>query len=241
MPTNVFYNNFGASMEQRLYEDIVIESIRAYGIDLYYLPRDIHNFDKIYEADDISTFEQAIQVEMYVRSYEGFQGDGNLMSKFGLEIRDQVIFTVATRVFEDEVQRAAGIPRPRESDLIYYPLDKKVFQIMYVEKKVFHYPIGMLPVYDLHCELFEYSHEDFNTSIEEIDSIESNLSLNELDYALQTEDGYPLFTEDGQVLTIEEFDETKKDLIQDNSIITQQGGDVIDWSETNPFAEEFKQ
>ena len=103
MPTNVFYNNFGASMEQRLYEDLVIESIRAYGIDLYYLPRDIHNFDKIYEADDISTFEQAIQVEMYVRSYEGFQGDGNVMSKFGLEIRDQVIFTVATRVFEDEV------------------------------------------------------------------------------------------------------------------------------------------
>jgi hypothetical protein len=240
MPTNQFYNNFGASMEQRLYEDIVIESIRGFGIDLYYLPRDIHNFDKIYEADDISTFDEAIQIEMYVRSYEGFQGDGNLMSKFGLEIRDQVIFTCASRVFHDEVETVAGLLRPRESDLIYYPLDKKLFTITYVEKKVFHYPIGMLPVFDLHCELIEYSHEEIDTGIDEIDSIVDKLSLNELDYALLAEDGTPLYNEDGTLLLTEKFDVSSKDFLQDNSVLNQAANGILDWSESNPFSEEFK-
>ena len=227
-------------MEQRLYEDIVIESIRGFGIDLFYLPRDIHNFDKIYEADDISTFEQAIQVEMYVRSYEGFQGDGNLMSKFGLEIRDQVIFTCASRVFHDEVETVAGLLRPRESDLIYYPLDKKLFTITYVEKKVFHYPIGMLPVYDLHCELIEYSSEEINTGIDDIDSIVKNLSLNELDYALLGEDGNPLFAEDGTLILGETYNVSSKDFLQDNTIFNQLANTNFDWSENNPFSEEFK-
>lgn len=227
-------------MEQKLHEDLIIEAIRAFGIDAYYLPRHRNNFDDIYGADDISTFDEAYQVELYVRSYEAFQGDGNLMSKFGLEIRDQVIFTVATRVFEDEVQKPTGLLRPRENDLIYYTLDKKLFTVTYVEKKMFHYPLGVLPVYDLHCELFEYSHEHVDTGIEEIDRIEIDLSINQLNYAIQDENGNALYTEDGKVITNEEFDQTTIDPGQDNITVKTQGDPILDWSEKNPFSEEFK-
>lgn len=240
MPTNVFYNNYHASNEQKLFEDLIIESIRAFGIDLYYLPRTVQNLDPLYGADDISKYENAVQIEMYVRSYEAFQGDGNLMTKFGLEIRDQVIFTCSQRVFADEVQRQTKILRPRESDLIYYPLDKKLFKIMYVEKKVFHYPIGILPVWDLHCELMEYSHEQIDTGLDDIDQIEDDLSLNELNYALRTAEGDVIYTEEGDVLTTEEFDSDKIDLGQDNQHIDNSGDNILDWTQTNPFSEEFK-
>lgn len=240
MPTNVFYNNFNASMEQRLYEDLIIESIRAFGIDLYYLPRTLQNLDPLYGADDISKYEQAIQMEFYVRSYEAFQGDGNLMTKFGLEIRDQVIFTCSQRVFADEIQRVTKILRPNEGDLIWYSLDKKLFKVMYVEKKMFHYPIGILPVWDLHCELMEYSHEQLDTGIDEIDQIEDDLSLNELNYAILTESGEPLYTEDGRLLTVEEFNPSEHDLAQDNQHIDSAGHDILDWTIVNPFSEEFK-
>lgn len=239
MPTSVFFNNFGASNEQTLVEDLVIESIKIYGIDLWYVPRTQHNTDPLYQADDVSTFESAIQIEMYVRTYDQFQGDGNLMSKFGLEIRDQVVFAVSQRVFGDEVNKVLNFKRPREGDLIYYPLDKKLFEIKYVEKKVFHYPMGMLPTWDLHCELFEYSHEDFNTGIDEIDDIEEELSGNANQWALLTEDNKLLYTEDSNPIIRETYDPDGINPSQDNTNISTDREDLIDFSELNPFSEEF--
>ena len=238
-PTSVFFNNFGASNEQNLLEDLVIESIRIFGIDLYYVKRDLQNYDNLYGADDVSKFTQAIQVEMYVRNYEQFEGDGNLMSKFGLEIRDQVTFTIATRVFENEINKVIGESVPKQGNLIYYPLDKKLFEIKYVERKVFHYPLGMLPVFDLHCELFEYSAENFDTGITEIDSIEGSLSINAFDYAVLTEEGLPMYTEDNNPIVRETYDIQTILPGTNNTDLSTNGAVIIDFTEINPFSEEF--
>ena len=101
---------------------------------MYYIPRKLNNYDPVYGADDQSSYEQAIMIEMYIKSINGFSGDGSFLSKFGLEIRDQVVFSVAQRIFSEEVGTVTTQVRPNEGDLIYFPLNNKCFQIKFVNK-----------------------------------------------------------------------------------------------------------
>ena len=106
---------------------------------------------------------------MYIRSVDGFEGDGEFLSKFGVEVRDQITFSVALRVFENEVGSVLRRDRPSESDLIFFPFTKALYTIKYVNKKPIFYQMGALQMYDVVCELFEYSNEIFNTGIDIID------------------------------------------------------------------------
>jgi hypothetical protein len=101
---------------------------------MYYIPRKLNNYDNVYGADDQSSYENAYMMEMYIKSVDGFSGDGAFMSKFGLEIRDRVIFSMAQRIFNEDVGTFTAQTRPNEGDLIYFPLNKKCFQIKYVNK-----------------------------------------------------------------------------------------------------------
>ena len=103
MATNFFFNNFQSSQEQLLLENLIIEAIRQYGQDMYYIPRKLNNYDSVYGADDQSSYENAYSIELYIKSIDGFSGDGDFMSKFGVEIRNQVIFSVAQRRFNEEI------------------------------------------------------------------------------------------------------------------------------------------
>ena len=237
MATNFYFNNFQNSGEQRLLEDLIIESIKIYGEDMFYLPRTLGNFDAVYGTDDSSSYNEAILVELYIKNVDGFGGDGNFMSKFGLEIRDQVTFTIAKRVFDEEIGAAHSFLRPREGDAIYFPLNRKVFQIKYVDNKPIYYQLGALQVYDLTCELFEYSGEKFNTGIAEIDSIQTNISLNVLDYTLKTEDGFALTTEDGDYLVNELYDLNSIDPTADNEQIQTESDMFLDFTVKDPFSE----
>jgi hypothetical protein len=237
MATSVFFNNYNAASEQFLLEDLIVESIQIYGIDFYYLPRTLNNLDPLYLQDDISTYERAFQIEMYVKNYEGFEGDGSFMSQFGLEIRDRMTFTISKRVFDNKIGHELSIIRPRESDLIFYPLNQKLFQIKYVENKPIHYPLGSLPSYDLFCELYEYSNERFITGIDEIDIIQKTLSTNVYDYALLNDEGKVLMTDDGRVIVTNKYQENVIDPIADNITIGEEAADIIDFTETNPFGE----
>lgn len=237
MATNFFFNNFESSQEQLLLENLIIESIKIYGEDMYYLPRTINKKDELYGTDDISSYDSAILVELYIKNVDGFGGDGNFMSKFGLEIRDQVTFTIAKRVFDEEVDLTNTFLRPREGDCIYFPLNKKIFQIKYVNNKPIYYPLGALQVYDLTCELFEYSSEQFNTGIPEIDDIQDKLSLNIFDYGILTQDNYVLATEDGNYLVLETFDIETIDPFSDNDNIQLESDGILDFTETDPFSE----
>jgi len=178
MATNPYFNNFNSFSEQGLIEDLVIESIRMYGHDCYYCPRTIVDKDTTFGEDTLSTYNNAYFVEMYIRNVEGFEGEGDFLSKFGLQIRDSVTFTIANRVFNTEIGRNETIDRPQEGDLIYFPLNQKVFVITFVEHEPVFYQMGDLQMYDLRCELFEYSNGKLNTGISTIDDLEDEWSIN---------------------------------------------------------------
>jgi hypothetical protein len=235
--TNFYFNNFQNSQEQTLLENLIIESIKIYGEDMYYLPRTLNNKDELYGTDDNSSYDEAILVELYIKNVDGFGGDGSFMSKFGLEIRDQVTFTIAKRVFEDEIGIARDFIRPREGDCIYFPLNRKIFQIKYVDDKPIYYPLGALQMYDLTCELFEYSGEQFNTGIPEIDDIQDKLSLNIYDYGILTQDNFMLATENGDYLVMETFKIEEIDPFSDNENIENDALEFLDFSERDPFSE----
>ncbi len=103
MATNKYFNNFAYAREQDLVEDLTIESIKMYGQDMKYLPRTKVNTDHLYGEDDLSTFDEGIDIEMYIKNVEGFEGEGDLLSRFGLEIRDSVTFTVARKRFDQAI------------------------------------------------------------------------------------------------------------------------------------------
>jgi hypothetical protein len=173
MATNSYFRNFDAKNEQELLHSLVTESIQVYGHDVSYIPRTLINEDTILGEDSISEFKDAHSVEMYIKSVDGFEGEGDLISKFGLEVRDQIVFSLARRAWE-------GLdltPRPNEGDLIHFSLTNRLFQIMFVEDETPFYQNGALPVFDLTCELFTYSDESLDTGIDTIDEIERQQSF----------------------------------------------------------------
>lgn len=235
---NAYFDEVAGSSEQDLLQDLNVEAIQVHGEDMYYIPRTRNNPDRILGADDVSSFDAAYPIEMYLTSWEGFQGDQVFMSKFGLEIRDRVIFTVAKRTFQELVGLNAEISRPREGDLVYFPLNGKSFQIMFVDYKPFFYQLGDLQTYNLICELYEYSSETLNTGIPEIDSLQLTKSLNVLDWGVKDELGNYLTDENGDFLTLPGYDIQAIDTgAADNDAIETSGDDIIDFSEENPFSE----
>jgi hypothetical protein len=217
MATNVFFRNYDHFNTQNLIDDLVIESIRMYGIDLYYLTRQLESVDEILNEDDLSIFNRAYQMEMYVKSVDGFGSEGDFLSKFGLTIRDQVTFTVAFRTFERYVTRKdTSKMRPNEGDLIFFPLNNKFFKIMHVEHESVFYQTGALQVYDLKCELFEYSNERFQTGVEVIDTFYD-------------------FINTESISSLEGL--RAVDPIAKNIFFEEEADDILDFSETDPFSE----
>ena len=174
MATNQYFKNKVRS-EQQLYEDLVIEALQMYGQDVYYIPREIVNKDRIFLDDVPSRFSNAYKIEMYIENTEGFEGEGDLMSKFGIEVRDQATFIISLRSWERFISLDSNLAtglRPNEGDLIYFPLSGSMFEIKFVEHENPFYQVGKLFVFKLQCELFEYSGEDFDTGNINIDLIE---------------------------------------------------------------------
>ena len=174
MTTSVYFNHFENTPEQNLHQDLIIEAIKNYGIDVYYLPRKYVNEDLLYGEDTISEFNQAHLIEMYVKSVDGFEGEGDFVSRFGLEIRDQVVFSVARRRFDN--LDITEQDRPLEGDVIFFPLNKKLYEIRFVEHESMFYQFGKLPIFDLTCELFQYDDQRIDTGIDAIDEIEDELA-----------------------------------------------------------------
>lgn len=174
MPTNVFFNH-AVQTEQHLYEDLVVEALRMYGHNVFYLPREVIEEDSILNEDVQSKFGDSYQVEMYIENTDGFEGEGDLMSKFGVQIRDQATFIISLRTWERFISLDDNLAtsfRPNEGDLIYFPLSGSMFEIKFVEHEDPFYQVGKLFVFKMTCELFEYSQEDFDTGIGDIDIIE---------------------------------------------------------------------
>jgi hypothetical protein len=176
MARNLYFSEKVRS-EMDLYSDLVIEALKIYGQDVYYLPRDLVNEDVLLGDDVTSRFPTSHKIEMYIENVEGFDGEGDLFTRFGVEIRDEATFVVARTRFATQVQRPDNdiqTSRPTEGDLIYLPLTNKMFEINHVEHEQPFYQIENLPVYKMRCTLFEYTGEDFDTGVDDIQAIEKD-------------------------------------------------------------------
>ena len=170
MARNPYFREYTG--EQDLAEDLTIEIIKTMGKDMVYIPRTLVNEDKLFGEDTISKFDDGYELEMYVASVDGFEGEGDIISRFGLEIRDRMSLVVSKKRFQNEVGVYEDITRPREGDLIYFPLSKTLFEINFVEHENPFYQHGKLYTYVLSCEVFTYSQEEIDTGYNEIDTVE---------------------------------------------------------------------
>ena len=246
MPTNFYFQSgltSGTTNEQRLIEDLIIESLKIYGQDIYYLPRTLVATDDIFDEDTLSQFNQAYPLEMYIQNVDGFEGQGELFTKFGIEIRDQATFVLSKRRWEQMVQTSGGEfsleARPSEGDLLFFPLTGSMLEIKMVEFQNPFYQLSKINVFNLQCETFEYSSEVINTGIAVIDNIYAEQNIDMFLYQFLLEDGTLLFQEDGASIILEDYALTKSTERTDNTdfILENEAGDIIDFSEINPFGE----
>lgn len=239
MSTSFFFNNFQASQEQLLLENLIIESIKIYGHDTYYIPRKLNNYDDVYGADDQSSYEIAYPVEMYIKSIDGFGGDQEFLSKFGVEIRNQIVFSISRRIFSEEVGEYTTQVRPNEGDVIWFPLNQRAFIVRFVNKYEMFYQLGALQTWEMTCEVFEYSGEQFTTGIPEIDAIQRKNDTNILDWTIrqESETFIPILTEDGDYLVLEKFSLEQISPSSDNDEIQKESDMFIDFSSIDPFSE----
>jgi hypothetical protein len=170
MATNPYFKDY--SGEQRLLNDLTIETIKAMGRDFIYLPREYLNIDMVFGEDPKSSFKNGYSLEMYVLETLKFGGNRDIITKFGIAITDRLTMQFAkTRFFDEVTSKQSEITRPREGDLIYYPLSGSIFEINFVEDEQPFYQFGTLTTFTVTCELFTYSHEEMDTGIPEIDDV----------------------------------------------------------------------
>jgi hypothetical protein len=189
MATSVYFDK-GTNTEQTLYENLIIEQLKVFGHDVYYLPRTLVKEDTLFGEDVLSKFDDSYGIEMYMMEADGYGGDKELIAKFGLEIRDEATFIVSRSRWEDIISVDSNLiisSRPNEGDLIYFPRVKKLFQIDFVDHDDPFYQVDNLPVYKMSCSLFEYSSEVLDTGIPEVDTIEDTTSLDALFYQFTLE------------------------------------------------------
>ena len=189
MSTSVYFSR-GTQSEQWLYEDLLIEAIQIRGHEVMYLPRTLVNEDDLFGEDTLSKFNDAYSIEMWLENNEGFDGDKEILTRFGLEVRNEVTFVIARRRWEDTIALDANLivnTRPNEGDLIWHPTIKQMYEISFVDHDDPFYEIKNLPVYKLYCRTYEYSQERFDTDITDIDTIEDDKSTDAYFYQISGE------------------------------------------------------
>src|SRR5210317_220130 len=195
MATNHYFqggNGIGSTSEKRLHEDLIIESLKIFGFDVYYLPRTLVNRDLILGEDTLSKFDDSYLIETYMETTEGFAGQQELINKFGLEIREDTTFVISKRRFNEQVDSFHTLiadGRPNEGDIIYMPLMNSFFEIQFVEDQEPFFQLGQLPVYKLRVTRWEYSSERLNTGVTDIDSAETQYSVDQMAHQVSLEDG----------------------------------------------------
>jgi hypothetical protein len=175
MPRNSYFSQ-GSKSEQNLYADVIIEALKIYGHDVYYLPRKILNLDGVFNEATVSEFASSYVIEAYIENLDSFEGEGDLYTKFGYELRDQATLVISNRRWQQMIGRFledTSKVRPSEGDIIYFPMVNTLFEITFVEEESPFYQLQNLPVFKLKIEAFEYGNESIDTSVEAIDAFES--------------------------------------------------------------------
>ena len=252
MARNRFFNQYTpVKQEQSLVEDLIIESIKIYGIDGYYLPRTHVNLDKIYGEDASMLFDDALEMELYVKSFDGFMGQEDFMAKFGLQVDESVTFVISQKRFTQSLKTSIiteysynmltedgdellsnrndvseydydAIIRPREGDLIWIPMFESMYEIKFTQNIENFFQLGKLYTYELRCDRLEYSSERINTDITEIDANEDQYSLSTTNREkLLDEDNFLFLLEDGTFIINEADVVVLAEISADNEEIGQ--------------------
>ena len=182
MALNPFFLQ-GTSSEQRLAQDLINEHLKIYGVEVTYIPRKFIGNDNIFNEIQSSKFDDNFAIEAYVNNFDGYGGAGDVLTKFGMSLKDEVILTISKERFEDfispfmsanndgtDTSEITLATRPREGDLVFFPLGQRLFEVKFVEHEDPFYQLGKNYVYQLKCELFEYEDEVIDTSIDAIDT-----------------------------------------------------------------------
>ena len=214
MKSSYFKDNSG---EQNLVEDLSIESIKINGRDMVYIPRQLLDEDKLFGEDTSAKFSKGYEFEMYIQSVNGFEGDGDILSKFGISINDRMNLVIARKRFEQEVTTyQPSIIRPREGDIIYFPLSRTLFEINFVEHENPFYQIGKNYTFILICETFTYNQETMDTGFGEIDTLDDIAGIS----------GDIVIPKAATGVTL-----------GDNDDLQNFGADIFDFTDTDPFSE----
>ena len=258
MPVNHYFqggNGIGSTEEKKLYENLIIEGLKIYGHDVYYLPRTLVNRDLILGEDVASKFNAAYLAEMYFDTTEGFAGEQEIINKFGLEIREDTSFTISKRRWNDLVDDPGTMivsGRPNEGDIIYMPLMNSFFEIQFVEDQEPFFQLGNLPVFKLRVTRREYSSERLDTGVASVDAAEDKYTLDQLNHqvSLENEDGALLLENDSvdnesNYFLLETYNIQTQSPYADNLDLDSEAGfdtsstadDILDFTERNPFGD----
>ena len=252
MARNRHFNQYTpVKQEQSLVEDLIIESIKIYGVDGYYLPRTHVNLDKIYGEDASMLFDDALEMEFYIKSFDGFMGQEDFLAKFGLQIDESVTFAISQKRFTQSLKTSIiteysynmltedgdellsnrntvseydyeAIVRPREGDLIWIPMLNSMYEIKFTQNIENFFQLGKLYTYELRCDRLEYSSERINTDITEIDEVEDQYSLSTTNREkLLDEDAFLFLHEDGTFVVNEADVVVIAEIAADNEEIGQ--------------------
>ena len=246
MPTNVYFDT-GTKPEQHLYEDLMIEQLKIYGQDVYYIPRTLVKEDNLLGEDVLSKFGDAYLIEMYFENVEGYEGEKEIMSKFGLQMNEDATFVVARRRFEQLVSGDGNLivkTRPNEGDLVYFPKVNKMFEITFVDHDDPFYQVHNIPAFKLKVKTFEYGSEDIDTGIAEIDAIETDNSMDAGNHQLSLEQGTvnltgagSILSETGHYIILETYKVDDIDENAMNDFFDTADDSVLDFTESNPFGD----
>jgi hypothetical protein len=228
MATNPYFKNQGYKPTQNLIEDLSEEAIKVSGIDVVYIVKTTDKIDSLFGDNQLGKLKNAFSIEMYLKNAKGFEGERDIVNKFGMEVKDNVTLVVSKKRFREEAfklpqltGRLYPMNRPIEGDLIYLPLSPtsdNLYEIKFVENEDVLYQQGDYYTFRLDCELYKYSMEDIQTGFSKIDDIQSELVKTET-----TE-------KDGTYI----FDNKKPN---DNSLIQNESDDIIDFTTKDPFSE----
>lgn len=224
----------GHAGEQNLIQQLIDESIQINGHTLYYLPRILQKLDIVFGEDVLSKFDTALPIEMYVDNPQGWEGEQELISKFGLEIRKHINLTISRVRWTTEVKKIADkmwvSVRPQEGDLIYDPQSKMLFEIKFVDQDEVFLQGYKYYTYALKCEMFQFNQENFTTGIPAIDNNMFTEMSNLQPFRLQTATGTNLIANNNYMI-IKDLEEN----IFDTSKHFKSQAAIIEFDVTNPF------
>lgn len=227
MATNPYFNLYNYTNEQSLITALNREVIQQQGYDFIYLPRRMGNYEDVMNEDDMSYFDKTYTIEMYIKNVDAYGGNGNIAAKFGLEINDQMMLSVSRVRFKDEItSQESELVRPREGDLVWFPMTNRMFQIMYVDNHELFYPTGTLPLFGMTLEMFEYSSELFKTGNADIDSIVADYSSNLNDHLKRDINGDIEYDQHGNPSLDDAFDMEVINPSYDNPKLEQKVADM---------------